>query len=130
MLIFSWAKGDDSSKDRLRNLQLDMRLQEVYETYHSFRRLVSDTATEQGRYKLNDEQAPESKVRDFYSSLADKIDLENVHLTGHSFGGGTMVSTPLTFLYTRAILKTLSYTSSRLLRPKTPPYPRSQSSDV
>jgi platelet-activating factor acetylhydrolase len=105
MLIFSWAKGDDSSKDRLRNLQLDMRLQEVYETYHSFRRLVSDTATEQGRYKLNDEQAPESKVRDFYSSLADRIDLENVHLTGHSFGGGTMVSTPLTSLQTRAILK-------------------------
>jgi hypothetical protein len=88
-LMGSWSKGD-SSKDHLRALQLDMRLQEVYETYHSFRRLVS---SEGGRPKMNDEKADEATTTKFLESITDRIDLENVHLTGHSFGGGTMVST-------------------------------------
>jgi platelet-activating factor acetylhydrolase len=92
-LMGSWSKGD-SSKDHLRALQLDMRLREVYETYHSFRRLVS---SEGGRPKMNDEKADEAKTTKFLESITNRIALENVHLTGHSFGGGTMVS-PLTFL--------------------------------
>lgn len=93
----SWSKGDgnSASKDRLRSLQLDMRLREVYETYHSFRRLVIDPENEQKVYKLNDEKASEAHTKAFYASLSNHIDLDNVHLTGHSFGGGTMVGTCL-----------------------------------
>jgi platelet-activating factor acetylhydrolase len=87
----SWSNGE-GSKDKLRSLQLDMRLQEVYETYNSFKRLVSDPS-EQGRTKFDEKATPESITR-VMASLPNSIDFENVHLTGHSFGGGTMVSPP------------------------------------
>lgn len=96
-LMASWSKGDDSSKDHLRALQLDMRLREVYETYHSFRRLVS---SEGGRPKMNDEKADEATTTKFLESITNRIDLENVHLTGHSFGGGTMVNPVLSSFQT------------------------------
>ena len=96
-LMASWSKGDDSSKDHLRALQLDMRLREVYETYHSFRRLVS---SEGGRPKMNDEKADEVTTTKFLESITNRIDLENVHLTGHSFGGGTMVNPVLSSFQT------------------------------
>jgi len=87
-----WASGS-ASKDKLRSLQLDMRLQEVYETYHSFKRLVSDPSQRDGtRF---DEKATSSAIDGFMASIPDRVDFDNVHLTGHSFGGGTMVSWPL-----------------------------------
>lgn len=85
----SWKNGE-GSKDKLRSLQLDMRLQEVYETYHSFKSLVSNPE-EQGRTRFDEKATPEAISR-FMASLPNSIDFENVHLTGHSFGGGTMVS--------------------------------------
>ena len=102
----SWSNGE-GSKDNLRSLQLDMRLQEVYETYNSFKRLVSDP-TEQGRTRFDEKATPESITR-FMASLPKSIDFENVHLTGHSFGGGTMVS-PLPYL----LKLTPSYIFSKL----------------
>lgn len=85
----SWKDGN-ASKDKFRSLQLDMRLQEVYETYHTFKRLVSDPTT---RAKTRfDEKATSAGIDGWMASIPDKIDFENVHLTGHSFGGGTMVS--------------------------------------
>jgi platelet-activating factor acetylhydrolase len=73
-----------------------MRLQEVYETYNSFKRLVSDPA-EQGRTRF-DEKANSEAITRVMASLPNSIDFDNVHLTGHSFGGGTMVN-PLSILY-------------------------------
>ena len=67
-----------------------MRLQEVYETYNSFKRLVTDPS-EQGRTRFDEKATPEAITR-FMATLPNSIDFENVHLTGHSFGGGTMVS--------------------------------------
>jgi platelet-activating factor acetylhydrolase len=83
-----------------------MRLQEVYETYNSFKRLVSDPS-EQGRTKFDEKATPDSISR-FMSSLPNSIDFDNVHLTGHSFGGGTMVSFPPSYssLYQLHLLQT------------------------
>lgn len=79
------------SKDRLRALQLDMRLREVYEAYHSFKRLVS--GLDDGRTIVANGKADEGLVSSFMESVKGQVDLDNVNLTGHSFGGGTMVST-------------------------------------
>jgi hypothetical protein len=84
----SWPNGG-ASKDKLRSLQLDMRLQEVYETYNSFKRLV-DNPSERSEIKF-DEKADPKQIDGFMTSIPNQIDFENVHLTGHSFGGGTMV---------------------------------------
>ena len=67
-----------------------MRVREVYETYHSFSRLVSGQSD--GKTLFNNGKADDQKVSDFVASLQGRVDLDHVHLTGHSFGGGTMVS--------------------------------------
>lgn len=86
---FSEEGGTHPSKDRLRSRQLDMRLREVYETYHSFRRLVS--GEDEGRTIVGT-KADDGRAKDFLDSLRGRVDVEDAHLTGHSFGGGTMVS--------------------------------------
>ena len=64
-----------------------MRLTEVYEVYHSFRHLVLGTVTNE--ITVND--LPEPKREEWMSSFRDQVDTDNLSLTGHSFGGGTMV---------------------------------------
>lgn len=91
--LVSEENGTNPSKDRLRALQLAMRVREVYETYHSFSRLVGGQSD--GKTIYNNGKAEDQKVTDFVNSLQGQIDLDNVYLTGHSFGGGTMVSSCL-----------------------------------
>ena len=86
----SEENGTTPSKDRLRALQLNMRVREVYETYHSFNRLVS--GRNNGKMIFNNGKAEEQKINDFVTSIQGRVDLDDVYLTGHSFGGGTMVS--------------------------------------
>ena len=70
-----------------------MRVREVYETYHLFRRLVG--GQDDRKTIFNNGKADDQKVTELVSSLQGRVDLDNVHLTGHSFGGGTMVGTSL-----------------------------------
>jgi hypothetical protein len=104
-----------------------MRLHEVYETYHTFKRLVSNPEKERSRTKINDDKAKEPITTEFLGSLSDRIDFENVHLTGHSFGGGTMVSSPYPF---SGLQLRNSYISFNHLLPKIPYFHLSLSIDV
>lgn len=77
-------EGEKRSLEHFRTLQLDMRVREMYEAYHSFKKIVegSDvgvTGVEEGWFDL----------------WRDKVDTSKVDLTGHSFGSATVVSTRL-----------------------------------
>lgn len=71
-----------------RTMQLDLRVQEVYEAYHSFKSVVSGDMEP----AVHESSADEGKA--FVASVRDRVDLEDVSLTGHSFGGATVVSHP------------------------------------
>lgn len=73
---------------RFRTLQLEMRVREVYEAYHSFKRLVVGEDEGQGSYLGG--LAGEQRLH-WLASLRDRVDMDEVYLTGHSFGGGTVV---------------------------------------
>jgi platelet-activating factor acetylhydrolase len=64
-----------------------MRVREIYEVYHSFRQLLQN-----GGDKVIVANADEQVKQTWLETFRDKVDVEEVHLTGHSFGGGTMVS--------------------------------------
>lgn len=67
-----------------------MRLREVYETYHSFRRVLA------GEVEPVFEGMKGDQPLEWLASLRDKVDPEQVYYTGHSFGGATVVrSAPL-----------------------------------
>lgn len=70
-----------------RESQLEIREREVYETYSSFRNLVEGQ-------KIDDLVISDLKAehRDpWISSFKGMVDVEDLHLAGHSFGGGTAV---------------------------------------
>jgi hypothetical protein len=66
-------------------LQLKTRVREVYEAYHSFRRLLV------GEADVVMPGADGVKKKEWAESFRDHVDVEELYLTGHSFGGGTMV---------------------------------------
>lgn len=82
-----WSDEEDSTLTRFRTLQLDIRLREVYETYQSFRRLLSPAGNES--MIIND--MTESRMEEWIASFRDEVDLESLSLTGHSFGGSTVI---------------------------------------
>jgi platelet-activating factor acetylhydrolase len=69
-----------------------MRLREVYETYHSFRRILS------GEVKPEFEGIQGDQQLEWLASIRDKVDPEQVYYTGHSFGGATVVRRPPSML--------------------------------
>ncbi|WVR09414.1 hypothetical protein IAU60_006481 [Kwoniella sp. DSM 27419] len=89
-----WPEGGDRSLTHFRTLQLEMRSREIYETYHSFRSLVgagSDvphagmlTSGGVGKKELG-------KRDDWLADVRGKVDVDDLRLTGHSFGGGTVL---------------------------------------
>ena len=84
----AWDDEEDKSLMRFRTLQLDMRVRETYEAYHSFKRLTNgdhESVTVIDGLKKVDEAA-------LLSSFRDKVNIDSVTLTGHSFGAGTLVS--------------------------------------
>ncbi len=62
-------------------------MKEVYEAYQSFRRLVSSATT----CNVDISDLADSKKEEWISSFRDKVDCNDLYLTGHSFGGGTIV---------------------------------------
>ncbi|RSH82289.1 hypothetical protein EHS25_005999 [Saitozyma podzolica] len=83
-----WKEEEDSSLTHFRTLQLKARVREVYEAYHSFRRLLAAEAD------VADVVMPGAdglKKKEWAESFRDHVDVEELYLTGHSFGGGTMM---------------------------------------
>lgn len=97
--MLSWGQGDEGSLKQMGEIQLDMRVREIYETYSHFRHVVLD-GRDHRTIRIGDNvSGNEGKINTFISSLQGKIDLDNLYLSGHSFGGGTVVcrsSSPLT----------------------------------
>ena len=85
---FSWADESNNSLTQFRTLQLEMRIQEVDEAYHSIRRLVSPSSDE--KVIIND--LPIDQRSEWISFFREKVDVEDFSIAGHSFGGCTVVS--------------------------------------
>lgn len=83
----SWAEGEEHPVTHARTLQLDIRTREVYEAYHSFKRLLSHV----GDLSIKIEGLEGDGRQSWIDSLKDKVDVDDLRLTGHSFGGGTIV---------------------------------------
>lgn len=86
-LIIRWECGEQTSLLDFRSLQLQLRVREVYETYHTFKRIVSGDLVP----TVHDTDATGRGVS-FLASLRARVELDKVALTGHSFGGATIVS--------------------------------------
>ncbi|GFZ50791.1 LOW QUALITY PROTEIN: hypothetical protein JCM24511_08549 [Saitozyma sp. JCM 24511] len=80
-----WKDEEDSSLTQFRTLQLKTRVREVYEAYHSFRRLLAAEAD------VVMPGADGLRKKEWAESFRDHVDVEELYLTGHSFGGGTMM---------------------------------------
>lgn len=63
-----------------------MRVREVYETYHSFKQFIS------GDGEANLDVMARDESLEWLASMRDRVDFDELHLTGHSFGGATIVS--------------------------------------
>lgn len=83
----SWAEGEEHPVTHARTLQLDIRTREVYEAYHSFKRLLSH----EGDSSLKIEGLEGDVRQSWIDSMKNKIDFDDLRLTGHSFGGGTIL---------------------------------------
>jgi platelet-activating factor acetylhydrolase len=62
-----------------------MRLREVYEAYHSFQRVIS------GDVKGDFESMTPDQSLEWIASMRNKVDMDELYYTGHSFGGATVV---------------------------------------
>jgi platelet-activating factor acetylhydrolase len=69
---------------RLRGLQLDFRVREMYETYEAMKRIVA------GEADAMVESMMVEREREFFSQLRDSVDITNLKIAGHSMGGGTV----------------------------------------
>ena len=72
----------------IRTMQLDVRVREVYEAYASFKQLC-ETGASDGKTQIGD--LPSEHRSTWMDSWKDKVDMDNLTLAGHSFGGGTVV---------------------------------------
>ncbi|WWC71354.1 uncharacterized protein I206_105309 [Kwoniella pini CBS 10737] len=88
-----WAKGEDKSLTHFRTLQLDIRSREIYETYHNFKNLINNNHAEFIIPEIGNKEKEKDliKKKEWIESLNDKVDYEDLRLTGHSFGGGTVL---------------------------------------
>jgi platelet-activating factor acetylhydrolase len=82
-----WEEGQEKSLEAFRTLQLEMRVREVYEAFYSFKRISNGDVGKVTFDKMD--AAAQSRWVD---SVRDKVDLDLIDLTGHSFGAGTIVS--------------------------------------
>ncbi|WWC90570.1 uncharacterized protein L201_005506 [Kwoniella dendrophila CBS 6074] len=100
--------GEPNTLVRIGILQIEIRQREIYEAYHSFKKLVNmdvilnnndqdDDGNKSVLNKLNiiieideSEDDIEKKV-DWIKSLKNSIDIDDLRLAGHSYGGGTML---------------------------------------
>lgn len=64
-----------------------MRVRELYETFFSFKSLVHTGKVEGVVSKLSEKEAENWKA-----GFRDKVDVDDLYLTAHSFGGCTVVS--------------------------------------
>ena len=88
LILCSWeGKEGGGSLEDARALQLDFRVREVHEVFESFKDLSSGQAGD-----LDITGLDKAKAAGWEESFRDKVDTDSVYLTGHSFGGGTMVS--------------------------------------
>ncbi|WVF67465.1 hypothetical protein IAT40_002221 [Kwoniella sp. CBS 6097] len=88
-----WAEGEDKSLTQLRTLQLDIRSREIYEAYHSFKKLLTPN-TSLPNAPLSDSALDKkgiAKRDEWIKTLQGRVDAEDLRLTGHSFGGGTVL---------------------------------------
>ncbi|ADV23587.1 1-alkyl-2-acetylglycerophosphocholine esterase [Cryptococcus gattii Ru294] len=83
----SWAEGEEHPVTHARTLQLDIRTREVYEAYHSFKRLLSH----EGDLSIKIEGLEGDVRQSWIDSMKGKVDFDDLKLTGHSFGGGTIL---------------------------------------
>lgn len=81
-----WQGGEAGTLEKFRTLQLEMRVREVYEAYHSFSRWVKGDLS-----GFDIEHSEKVKMGEFQSSFENKVDFEKIDLIGHSFGAGTVV---------------------------------------
>ncbi|OCF40122.1 hypothetical protein I317_06073 [Kwoniella heveanensis CBS 569] len=88
-----WAEGEDKSLTHFRTLQLDIRSREIYEAYHSFKKLLAPGAS-LPKASVSDSGLDKkglAKRDEWIKTLEGKVDAEDLRLTGHSFGGGTVL---------------------------------------
>jgi platelet-activating factor acetylhydrolase len=80
------AKGAHNSEQalRLRVDQLDLRRREVYEIVHAFSALVSGAADHGGLSSMDGKNVD-------WSTWSGKVEVDQLDLIGHSFGGATLV---------------------------------------
>ncbi|WVW85391.1 hypothetical protein I302_107429 [Kwoniella bestiolae CBS 10118] len=94
-----WASGEDKSLTHFRTLQLDIRSREIYESYHTFKNLITNNSLEgNNAYNLlsevgdnKEKEKDVEKKKAWIDNLKEKVDFEDLKLTGHSFGGGTVL---------------------------------------
>lgn len=78
----------------LRSLQLDIRVHELYATFASFRRLITQGASALPGLVMSAGSGPVSKteaVKFLDECFRGKVSVDSVDLVGHSFGGGTVL---------------------------------------
>ena len=68
-----------------RSMQLELRVQEVYEAYHSFKGVIN------GDVKPVVHETTAEQADAFVDSIRDRVNVEDTSITGHSFGGATIV---------------------------------------
>lgn len=80
-----WGKDTKVPDMRLRGVQLDFRVREMYEAYEVAKRIVA------GESDAMVEGLTVEAERDFLSQLAKCMDVDNMNIGGHSMGGATVL---------------------------------------
>ncbi|ORX38310.1 platelet-activating factor acetylhydrolase, isoform II-domain-containing protein [Kockovaella imperatae] len=83
-----WDESNHGTLEKFRTSQLDFRIREIYECLHSFRQLVDGNSDKKDILGLD-----ESARGEWIESFRDRIETDQLYLTGHSFGGGTILYT-------------------------------------
>lgn len=90
-----WDADQDGSSTHLRSLQVEVRLSEIYETYESFKRLLVKGQGDNGTTVIRPEEGLEAvssaDVAPLIEGLGRIVDVNDTILTGHSFGGGSLL---------------------------------------
>lgn len=89
-----WDADQDGSSTHLRSLQIEVRLSEIYETYDSFKKFVGGGGGSDGVVVRAEEglaAIPIAEVKSLATGLEGIADVNDTILTGHSFGGGSLL---------------------------------------